>query len=38
MVSEPSSSDPNPAQVRGDIQAGLTGEKQPGFESGDGSA
>ncbi|TPP09479.1 hypothetical protein [Rhizobium glycinendophyticum] len=32
MVSEPSSSDPNPAQVRGDIQAGLTGEKQPGFD------
>jgi hypothetical protein len=23
---------PNPAQVRGDIQAGLTGDKRPGFD------
>jgi hypothetical protein len=33
MAREISPREPNPAQVRGDIQAGLTGEKQPGFDA-----
>lgn len=32
MKERPISDGPNPAQVRGDIQAGLTGDKRPGFD------
>lgn len=32
MAEEMRQRGPNPAQVRGDIQAGLTGDKRPGFD------
>ncbi|MBA4796342.1 MAG: hypothetical protein H2043_02995 [Rhizobiales bacterium] len=32
MAEEPNRRGLNPAQVRGDIQAGLTGDKRPGFD------
>ena len=32
MAEEPNRRGANPAQVRGDIQAGLTGDKRPGFD------
>ncbi|MBC2771333.1 hypothetical protein H6M51_00565 [Rhizobium sp. AQ_MP] len=32
MAEEPRHRSANPAQVRGDIQAGLTGDKRPGFD------
>ena len=32
MADRTTTSEPTGAQVRGDIQAGLTGDKQPGFD------